>query len=235
MSESGVRDQQNYKLLINRFTPPNVTPKDFPLWDHYMNSWGDMMVQGSIVGSQMAALGMDMPEDTFSKLLVGGHHMLAPTGSDLERYDVGTVFAGLHYGNTINIYFVDLNFLSIHGKSRYPGLYVWLRSGEKISVSVPEGHLLLQAGKQFEIVTGGYVTCGFHEVIYTEATRQKMLEAKASGKIPWRVSSTLFAHANPECILKPLGKFETPVIFDIYIYIYLQQNKAKYPAITAHE
>jgi isopenicillin N synthase-like dioxygenase len=129
MSESGIRD---------KFTPPNVTPKDFPQWDRLMNGWGDMMVQGSMIGSQMAAVGMDMPQDTFSKLLVGGHHMLAPTGSDLERYDVGTVFAGLHY---------DLNFLSIHGKSRYPGLFVWLRSGEKISVAVPEGHLLLQAGK----------------------------------------------------------------------------------------
>jgi len=44
--------------------------------------------------------------------------------------------------------------LTIHGKSRYPGLFVWLRTGEKISVSVPEGCLLLQAGKQLEILTG---------------------------------------------------------------------------------
>lgn len=48
---------------------------------------------------------------------------------------------------------------------------MWLRSGEKVPVSVPEGHLLLQAGKQFEILTGGHVTCGFHEVVYTDAVR----------------------------------------------------------------
>lgn len=88
-----------------------------------------------------------------------GPHKLAPTGSDLARYPVGTIFAGFHY---------DFNFLTIHGKSRFPGLFCWLRTGEKVKVSVPEGHLLLQAGKQFEYLTGGYITCGFHEVIYTK-------------------------------------------------------------------
>jgi len=38
---------------------------------------------------------------------------------------------------------------------------------------VPEGHLLLQAGKQFEWMTGGYVTCGYHEVIYTKEVEEK--------------------------------------------------------------
>jgi isopenicillin N synthase-like dioxygenase len=35
-------------------------------------------------------------------------------------------------------------------------------------VRVPEGHLLLQAGKQLEWFTGGYIKAGFHEVIHTE-------------------------------------------------------------------
>lgn len=69
-----------------------------------------------------------------------GPHKLAPTGSDLVRFKPGTVFAGFHY---------DFNFLTIHGKSRYPGLFAWLRTGERFTVAVPEGHLLLQAGKQF--------------------------------------------------------------------------------------
>ena len=88
-----------------------------------------------------------------------GPHKLAPTGSDLTRYKVGTIFAGFHY---------DFNFLTIHGKSRYPGLFAWLRTGEKFTVSVPEGHLLLQAGKQFEWLTGGLINCGYHEVVYTK-------------------------------------------------------------------
>lgn len=69
-----------------------------------------------------------------------GPHLLAPTGSDLHRYgQEGTVFAGYHY---------DLNFLTIHGRSRFPGLNIWLRNGEKVEVKVPVGCLLIQTGKQ---------------------------------------------------------------------------------------
>ena len=50
----------------------------------------------------------------------GGEHKLAPTGSDLNKYKVGTIFAGYNY---------DFNFLTIHGKSRYAGLFAWLRTG----------------------------------------------------------------------------------------------------------
>lgn len=53
-------------------------------------------------------------------MMNGGEHKLAPTGSDLTRYDTNTIFAGYHY---------DFNFLTIHGKSRYPGLFAWLRTG----------------------------------------------------------------------------------------------------------
>jgi hypothetical protein len=52
-----------------------------------------------------------------------GPHLLAPTGSDLHVHKYGkkgTVLAGYHY---------DLNFLTIHGKSRFPGLNIWLRDG----------------------------------------------------------------------------------------------------------
>jgi isopenicillin N synthase-like dioxygenase len=117
----------------------------------------------------------------------------------------------------------DLNFLTIHGKSRYPGLFVWLRSGEKIQVAVPEGHLLLQAGKQFEILTGGHVTCGFHEVVYTDEVKRRVEEAQKNGKSTWRISSTLFSHINYDVTLKPLYKFNTP------------ESSAAYPAINAYE
>lgn len=69
-----------------------------------------------------------------------GPHLLAPTGSDLQKYgQEGTVFAGYHY---------DLNFLTIHGRSRFPGLNIWLRNGQKVEVKVPIGCLLIQTGKQ---------------------------------------------------------------------------------------
>lgn len=59
------------------------------------------------------------------------------------------VLAGFHY---------DLNALTIHGRSRYPGLYVWTRDGGKRTVKIPAGCLLVQAGKQMEYATGGHVS-----------------------------------------------------------------------------
>lgn len=49
------------------------------------------------------------------------------------------MFAGYHY---------DLNFLTIHGRSRFPGLNIWLRNGQKVQVKVPVGCLLIQTGKE---------------------------------------------------------------------------------------
>lgn len=85
--------------------------------------------------------------------------MLSPTAVDLQRTKKGDILAAFHR---------DFDLLTIHGKARFPGLYAWLNTGEKFLVSVPEGHLLLQAGKQLEWFTGGFIKAGFHEVIYTE-------------------------------------------------------------------
>ena len=81
---------------------------------------------------------------------------LPATGADLaQHHTLDMCYAGYHY---------DLNFMTIHGKSRFPGLYVWLRNGERIPVQIPAGCLFLQAGKQLEWLTGGCVKAGMHEV-----------------------------------------------------------------------
>ena len=81
---------------------------------------------------------------------------LSYAGADLQQHHtLDMCYAGYHY---------DLNFMTIHGKSRFPGLYVWLRNGQRISVQIPAGCLFLQAGKQLEWLTGGCVKAGMHEV-----------------------------------------------------------------------
>lgn len=115
-------------------------------WNESMDRWGTLMLKGCEIVAEMAAVGFGLEKDTFTKLMHQGPHLLAPTGSDMSAYPVDTPLAGFHY---------DLNFLTIHGKSRYPGLYAWLRDGTKFPVKVPDGCLLLQAGKQLEWLTGG--------------------------------------------------------------------------------
>lgn len=73
-------------------------------------------------------------------LKIQAPHLLGPTGSDLQSYgQEGAVLAGYHF---------DTHFLTIHGKSRFPGLNLWLKNGQKVEGAIPEGCLLVQAGKQ---------------------------------------------------------------------------------------
>ena len=95
------------------------------------------MLDACFTAAEMAAVGLGVQKDIFTSRLEKGWHKLAPTGSDLAKNDVGAIFAGAHY---------DLNFLTIHGKSRFPGLFIWLRDGSKVPVRVPTGCLLLQSG-----------------------------------------------------------------------------------------
>jgi len=77
-------------------------------------------------------------------------------GADLDVHNtLDMCYAGYHY---------DLNFLTIHGKSRFPGLFVWLRNGRRVAVRIPAGCLFIQAGKQLEWLTAGFVKAGMHEV-----------------------------------------------------------------------
>jgi len=179
----------------------NIIPEDLPEWEERMTKWGNMMIDACFTAAEMAAVGLGIPHDTFSEKMKLGPHLLAPTGSDLIKNDVGTVFAGVHY---------DLNFLTVHGKSRFPGLFIWLNDGTKKSVKVPDGCLLLQAGIQLEWLTGGYIKAGFHEVIYTEKTKEKVkkrLEKNPDAKV-WRVSSTLFSHIRHDISLAPLAELK---------------------------
>ena len=131
----------------------------------------------------MVAIGLGLPAETFSsagrygyanfqaaraihtlKLTFFRPHLLAPTASDLVKYGRrNTILAGFH---------TDLNFLTIHGRSRYPGLHIWARNtGKRIPVKIPPGNnLLVQAGKQLEHITGGLIEAGFHEVVVNEQT-----------------------------------------------------------------
>ena len=180
---------------------PPVIPEAFPNWKPVMDSWGTGLRNACFTVSEMLALGYDLPRDELRKRLENGPHLLAPTGTDMSKHGgLHTVMAGFHQ---------DLNLLTIHGKSRYPGLYVWLRDGTKTAVVVPEGCLILQAGMQLEYLTGGKIEAGFHEVVVTEGTMAAIEKQKAAGRPLWRVSSTLFSHVASDETLSPIeGKFD---------------------------
>jgi isopenicillin N synthase-like dioxygenase len=122
-----------------------------------MNSWGAYLKHCCYIVAEMAALGFGFGKNTFIDTIANGNFYLSPTGTDLMKTIPGQVITSFHH---------DFDLLTVHGKSRYNGLYAWLNTGEKFIVDVPEGHLLVQAGKQLEWLTGGYIKAGFHEVVH---------------------------------------------------------------------
>lgn len=83
----------------------------------------------------------------------------------------------------------------------------------------------------FEHITGGYVLSGFHEVIYTEATKAALEKAKQENldggrRILWRVSSTLFSHMRYNVDLSPLPEMA---------HMYIDDALTKYRKMSAHE
>ena len=188
---------------FRRLNAPPVVPAAFAAeWADVMDGWGGQLVRAARTVAGMAEAAFGLEAGAFRARMEGAPHLLAPTGSDLAAHGaVGTVFAGYHY---------DLNFLTIHGRARFPGLAVWLRDGRRVPVQVPEGCLLLQAGKQLEWMTGGHVRAGMHEVVSDERTTAAAALARREGRSLWRVSSTLFSHLASDATLAPQGPFATP-------------------------
>lgn len=77
----------------------DVIPEAFPQWSTVMNRWGDLMMQCVTSVAEMIAVGFEMDPKVFVDLMDQGPHLLAPTGSDLNKFSrLGTTFASYHYG-----------------------------------------------------------------------------------------------------------------------------------------
>lgn len=191
----GPRPEQTEFPQLNA---PQVIPNAFKEeWAAVMDAWGTKLLDTSRSVAQLLAVGLGLQEDSITSLMDGGAHLLAPTGTDLERYgaEVGRTLAGYHY---------DISLLSLHGRARYPGLFIWTRDGRRIPVVMPHGTLLVQSGIQLENLTAGRIMRGMHEVVVSEETAAAARTANKRSK--WRVSSTLFAHVHSDRRLAPLIK-----------------------------
>ncbi|TNY24552.1 hypothetical protein DMC30DRAFT_410286 [Rhodotorula diobovata] len=179
----------------------NVTPRAFAAtWRQSMDEWGSQIKQAVEGVSEMLAIGLGLERGTFSTAGEYGSHLLAPTATDLAKYGKeGEIFAGFH---------TDLNFLTIHGRSRFPGLHIWARNtGKRITVKLPPGCLLVQAGKQLEHYTGGLIQAGYHEVVCTRATldalERRRTDPATAHRPQIRISSTFFWHLSSDETLSP--------------------------------
>ncbi|KAI5997932.1 hypothetical protein EDD15DRAFT_2242639 [Pisolithus albus] len=181
-----------YKTDYPALNAPNVipqAPKLSGIWESVMEKWGRSMKDAVENVAEMDA----------GKY---GPHLLAPTASDLTTYGrKDTILAGFH---------TDLNCLTIHGRSRFPGLNIWARNtGKRISVRFPPTgrFLLVQSGKQIEHLTAGLIKAGYHEVVVNDATIQTIAKRKVShpDRPLIRISSTFFWHLSSDYDLAPIS------------------------------
>ncbi|KAH9997744.1 hypothetical protein BJV74DRAFT_877297 [Russula compacta] len=197
-------DMPPYETQFPALNASNVVPQAEGLkdrWAPVMEKWGSAMKSAVEGLAQMTAVGLGLPQETFTNAGKYGPHLLAPTASDLVKYNKkDTILAGFH---------TDLNFLTIHGRSRYPGLHIWARNtGKRILVQFPPTgrYLLVQAGKQLEHLTGGLIKAGYHEVVVNEATiatiQRRKIEFPDRPLI--RISSTFFWHLSSDYDLAPI-------------------------------
>lgn len=192
-----------YETQFPGLNSPNVIPQADHLkerWPQTMQNWGNSMKNAVADLADMVAIGLGLSAETFRDAGRYGPHLLAPTASDLSKYgEKDTILAGFHS---------DLNFLTIHGRSRYPGLNIWARNtGKRIPVKIPQGNnLLVQAGKQLEHITGGLIKAGFHEVVVNEQTLAVIEERKVQfpNRPLIRISSTFFWHLSSDYDLVPI-------------------------------
>lgn len=91
----GERDPNHDKGML---VYENIEPKGYPQWKTIMNNWGKHMLNGTEVVGEMAAIGLGLEAHTFTERMKYAGHLLAPTGSDLARFDTNDIFAGVHYG-----------------------------------------------------------------------------------------------------------------------------------------
>lgn len=93
--------ERNKDLDDGMLMNDNIIPEGFPHWEKTMNSWGNHMLEGCNVVAEMAAIGVGLPQDSFTEKMKYSGHLLAPTGSDLGKFQTGDIFAGVHYGKIL--------------------------------------------------------------------------------------------------------------------------------------
>ncbi|KAI8616215.1 hypothetical protein BC830DRAFT_1167987 [Chytriomyces sp. MP71] len=93
--------------------------------------------------------------------------------------------------------------------------------------SVPNGCLLVQAGRKLDHLTGGRIVAGFHDVVIVDSTLAVIKRQKAARRPLWRISSTLFFYIASDNLLDPVPHFATDENVKQYPPIFLTGPKCK--------
>jgi isopenicillin N synthase-like dioxygenase len=193
--------------------PENIWPEDAPegFQEGYLRL-GKGLHEAGLALLRGAALALDLPENTFARMLEGGPHVTRvlnylPLGP--EQVNTGIVWGEEHTDFNLLTLLPGGRFYDPQGKAAgrpddKSGLSLRTRAsaehprGQRVRGLAPPGCIVAQVGQQLEILTGGAFLATPHVVT-------------APGVPGWtRLSSAHFMHLQSNQILFPLQKFHTP-------------------------
>ncbi|RYO80790.1 hypothetical protein DL766_002664 [Monosporascus sp. MC13-8B] len=186
-----------YETQFPALNAENVVPADPAIrgrWTPVMEKWGRSMKSAVSGLAEMAAVGLGLPASTFTDAGQYGPHLLAPTASDLVKYgEKDTILAGFH---------TDLNFMTIHGRSRYPGL----RSQKGITFSCRLNTSPMLPDFRDALSNMNPLIDTDHEVVVNQQTLDVIERRKQAflDRPLVRISSTFFWHLSSDFDLAPI-------------------------------
>lgn len=212
-----VRQRMIGTPALEELLADQLVPDGFPEWAKVMDQRGNALITTIFDATRMVALGLGLDEDTFVDTMTYGTNLFAPTGTDLANMDPGDVLAGFHY---------DFGQWTGHDSASHDGLIAWTRDGRPFKVRVPPGCVLIQCGKEAEILTGGYLVAGFHEVVAMPVAVEQARRDAAAGLSSFRVAGPLFAQSGKGVILSPRGRFATREALTAYPPILSERHQS---------
>lgn len=212
-----VRAQLNSTPEFTSLLEDQLVPDGFSEWAEVMDQRSNALITTIFDATRMVAMGLELDAETFVDTMTCGTNLFAPTGSDLSAVNPGDVLAAYHY---------DFGQWTGHDSASHDGLIAWTRDGRPFKVRVPPGCVLIQCGKEAEILTGGYLTAGFHEVVAMPTAVEKARGDVTTGTSPIRVAGPLFAQSGKGVVLSPRGRFATPEALAAYPPILSEQHQS---------
>jgi len=162
--------------------PSYLAPEAQERWKETMHAFGMMMLDPLYEISRMLATGLGLESDYFTRLMHNGHHKVAPTFASFHRdREPRTIQAALHE---------DIDVFAIHAQGTHSGLFVYTETGVRLRVSIPEGCLLVQAGRQLYLkmrsmkrageISVSAIEPGWHEVLVNKDALEKVRDQVAA-------------------------------------------------------
>ena len=144
-----------------------------------------------------------------------GPHCLAPTGVNLreefargctgraDKSDLLSWLASERY--CLDGFHNDVNLITVHARANTPGLHTWSATGERYdALTVPEGCLVVQSGRQLRHLTGGVIPAMYHEVTTTPGMIPYARAELEAGRDPIRVGCPFFVHVRSDVLMAPI-------------------------------